>query len=341
MTQLNAHPLTHARPWSAAATFTRRVLFGALAMLACAGTAWSQDDTITVTILGSGTPDPRPDRFGQSTLVEAGGKTLVFDAGRGASIRLQQLNVSIGQLTAVFLTHYHSDHTNGLPDLWLTGWLPPHGARKTPFRVIGPTGVKALMAGLTAAYKADIDIRIEDELLPAAGIEVRAQEFSAEGVVFDEGGVRVTAIKVDHGARIEPAYGYRVSYGKRSVVISGDTRYSENLIRQSQGVDLLLHEVADAPDDLKKIPAIQRILDHHTLPEAAGRVFAQSRPRLAAFTHLVLLKNAQGQRPSDADVAKATRSTYDGPLELGVDLMRFTLGDSVVVQRYDFVKGSY
>ena len=296
---------------------------------------------MTVTILGSGTPDPRPDRFGQSTLVQAGGKTLVFDAGRGASIRLQQLNVSIGQLTAVFLTHYHSDHTNGLPDLWLTGWLPPHGARKTPFRIIGPKGVLALMNGLTAAYKADIDIRMEDELLPASGVEVSAKEFAGEGVVFDEDGVRVTAIKVDHGAHIEPAYGYKVSYGKRSVVISGDTRYSENLIRHSQGVDLLLHEVADAPDELKKLPAVQIILDHHTSPAAAGRVFAQARPRMAAYTHWVLLRNAQGQAIAESAVAAATRAAYDGPLELGVDLMRFTLGDSVSVQRFNFARRSY
>ena len=321
--------------------FTRRWLLSLLTACAALGPAWGQDTVMTVTILGSSGPEPRHDRFGPGTLVQAGGKTLIFDAGRGATIRLQQLGIPVGHVTAVFLTHYHSDHTNGLPDLWLTGWLPPQGARKTPFRVIGPTGVDELMSGLKLAYRADLNIRMVEAKLPASGIEVRTKEFSGEGVVFDEDGVRVTAIKVDHGADIEPAYGYRVNYGKRSVVISGDTRYSENLIRESQGVDLLLHEVADAPDELKKLPAVQIILAHHTSPKSAGLVFAKSRPRMAAYTHWVLLKNAQGQRVADADVVAATRTAYDGPLELGVDLMRFTLGDSVSVQRYDFAKGGY
>lgn len=312
-------------------------------VLACsvAAPALAQEDTMTVTILGSSGPDPLPDRFGPSTLVQAGGKTLVFDAGRGAAIRLKQLNLLAGQVSAVFLTHFHSDHTNGLPDLWLTGWLPPQGARKTPFRLIGPTGTGALAAGLKAAYKSDVDIRIADARLPPSGIDIDTVEYADEGVVFDEGGVRVSAFKVDHGVHIQPAYGYKVTYGKRSAVISGDTKASDNLIKHSQGVDLLLHEVADAPQDMKSIPYVRIILDHHTLPEAAGRVFAQSRPRMAAYTHFVLLRNAQGQRPTLVDIEKATRNHYDGPLDMGGDLTQFRLGDKVTLRRFDFAKETY
>src|SRR5262245_54489384 len=90
-----------------------------------------------VTLLGTGTPIPRPDRFGPSTLVEAGEQRLLIDAGRGATIRLYQLGVPIGSLDALLLTHYHSDHTNGIPDVWLTGWLKSvYARRSTPFRVI-------------------------------------------------------------------------------------------------------------------------------------------------------------------------------------------------------------
>lgn len=322
------------------AVLSRRAL---ALLLACwvAAPTWAQEDTMRVTILGSSGPDPLPDRFGPSTLVQAGGKTLVFDAGRGAAIRLKQLNLLAGQVTAVFLTHFHSDHTNGLPDLWLTGWLPPQGARKTPFRLIGPTGTLALATGLKAAYKSDIDIRIADAQLPPSGIDINTLEYAAEGVVFDEGGVRVSAFKVDHGVHIQPAYGYKVTYGQRSVVLSGDTKFSENLIKHSQGVDLLLHEVADAPEDMKKIPFVRIILDHHTLPEAAGRVFAQSKPRMAAYTHFVLLRNMKGQRQSLEDIEKATRLHYDGPLDMGGDLTQFVLGDTVAVRRFDFVKAGY
>src|SRR3989442_795228 len=102
-----------------------------------------------VTLLGTGTPIPRPDRFGPSTLIEAGDQKLLIDAGRGATIRLYQIGVPIGRIDALLLTHYHSDHTCGVPDVWLTGWLQSHYARRTqPFRVIGPLGAKDLMANL-------------------------------------------------------------------------------------------------------------------------------------------------------------------------------------------------
>src|SRR5437773_1357243 len=108
---------------------------------------------IKVTLLGTGGPSPRIERFGSSTLVEAGGERLLFDCGRGASIRLWQLHLPLSAVTAVFLTHLHSDHVVGIPDLWLTGWLsPPFGHRTTPFRIWGPVGTKEMMANLARAY---------------------------------------------------------------------------------------------------------------------------------------------------------------------------------------------
>lgn len=310
-------------------------------MLAGAPAAWGQSDAITVTLLGTGTPDPRIDRFGPSTLVEAGGRKLVFDVGRGATIRLQQIGVSIGGLSGVFLTHFHSDHTNGIPDLWLTGWLPPHGARQTPLRVWGPPGTRELMHGLEKAYRADLAIRMADEKLPPRGIATEVTEFSRDSVVFDEDGVKVSAFRVDHGQYVVPAYGYKVAYGKRSVVISGDTRYCENVIVHARGVDLLLHEVAMAAEDIRTLPHIRRILDHHTSPADAGRVFAQARPGLAVFTHLALLAGPGGRRPSGKDVMTEARKTYDGPLEIGEDLMRIVVGETIRVDRFDPVKQGY
>ena len=106
-----------------------------------------------MTLLGTGVPIPSPDRFGPCTLVEAGDQKFLIDAGRGATIRLYQLKLPIGRIDVQFLTHYHSDHTSGLPDVWLTGWLELHfGTRKTPYRVIGPTGARELMENLERAY---------------------------------------------------------------------------------------------------------------------------------------------------------------------------------------------
>ena len=108
-----------------------------------------------------------------------------------------------------------------------------------------------------------------------------------------------------------------MAFGKRAVVISGDTRDCENVIQHAKDTDLLLHEVASAPDDIKSLPSIKRLLDHHTSRAEAGRIFEQARPRLAAFTHLALLPNLNGVRPSVEDVVAETRTTYEGPLVVG------------------------
>src|SRR3954471_22622811 len=149
-----------------------------------------------VTLLGTATPSPRPTRFGPSTLVEAGGQVLLFDAGRGVPIRMGQIKVPIGKIDILFLTHFHSDHVSGIPDVWLTGWLGPvFGRRKEPFHVIGPTGAKNLMSHIEQAYALDIKIREEDEKLPPSGIAIKTDEFDKDGVVYEKNGVKVIAFE--------------------------------------------------------------------------------------------------------------------------------------------------
>jgi ribonuclease Z len=294
-----------------------------------------------VTLLGTGVPTPRADRFGPSTLIEAGSRKLLIDAGRGTTIRLNQIGVPMGEIDALLLTHYHSDHTSGIPDLWLTGWLQSHFARRTtPFHVIGPTGAQTLMSGLEMAYRRDIEIRIADEQLPPEGVAVIVDEFDQDGVVFDQGGVRVLAFEVDHGAAITPAYGYRVEYDGRVAVISGDTRYNENVIRYGEGADLLLHEVAIVRPELMSVPFIQRIMAHHTNAREAGVVFSRTRPKLAAFTHLVFLASETVPPASIADLIDETRQSYSGPLEVGEDLMSFLIEGETSVQRYQPGRGT-
>ena len=288
-----------------------------------------------VTLLGTGVPIPSPHRFGPSTLIEAGDQKLLIDAGRGAAIRLYQLDVPLGRIDALLLTHYHSDHTSGIPDVWLTGWLQSHfGTRTSPFRVIGPVGAKTLMSHLEQAYALDIQIRIADEKLSRAGIAVEVAEFDRDGVVFEKNGVKVIAFEVDHGDVIKPAYGYRIEYDGRAAVISGDTRYNRNVIKYGAGADLLVHEVAAARPQLMQEAYIQRIIAHHTTPREAGEVFAQTKPKLAAYTHLVFLASKDIPPVSVDDLVAETRTTYGGPLEVGEDLMCFEIGDTVTVRRH-------
>ena len=239
---------------------------------------------IVVTLLGTGGPEPTAARFGPATLVQAGGLNLLFDAGRGVTVRLYQLGISSGkEIDAVFLTHYHSDHVVGLPDLWMTGYIfGPFGSRDRPMRLWGPSngttlpsGVAKITKGLLEAFSDDTSIRQTDEHIPAAATQIEVHDFQGDRVVFDEAGVKVTAFAVNHGDLIKPSVGYRIDYGTRSVTISGDTKFDENLIKHATGSDLLIHEVFAMSVQLAKLPQLKTIADHHTSPEEAGMVFSR------------------------------------------------------------------
>jgi len=297
-------------------------------MLAFAGSITASGQSITVTLLGTGNPRPVMSRFGPSILVEAGKEKLLFDCGRGSTQRLYQLKTNFSELTAVFFTHLHSDHVVGFPDFWLTGWVM---GRDTPLRVWGPVGTQAMTSHLVEAFSFDIATRRDvDEGLPGAGVQLKAKDI-AEGVVYESNGVRVTAFNVDHGA-VKPALGYRVDFGGHSVVLSGDTRSSENLVRFAQGADVVVHEVIDVAAYQESgthfTPAQQqKVISHHTTPEQAGSLFSKIKPKLAVYSHIV---------PPDAPtLLEQTRKTYGGPLEVGVDLMRIEIGDKVSVLQPD------
>ena len=297
-------------------------------------------NAIVVTLLGTGSPELRLNRFGGSTLVQAGGQNFLFDAGRGCTLRLGQLQIPLGQVGTVFLTHFHSDHLNGLPDLWLTGYIQaPYASRHGPLQIIGPPGTIRLAEAMHTTFGDDIRIRMADEKTPETATEIEPHEFAADGVVYDQHGVTITAFEVDHGPLVKPAYGYRIDHAGRSVVISGDTRYNENVIRHATGVDLLVHEVCAVSEGLADNPMAQAILNHHTSPERAGEVFAQAKPKLAAYTHVGQVSWPPNPPITTDDIARRTRTTYDGPLEIGEDLTRFVVADGVEIHRWDIRSG--
>jgi len=288
-------------------------------------------DEFRVTLLGTGSPAPVMRRFGPGVLVEAGGKKLLIDSGRGTTQRLLQAGLRLGQLDALFITHLHSDHIVGIPDLWLTGWLEAaYAQRKGPFRVYGPAGTNDLMQGLVKAFDWDIRARIADQNLAPENVRPDVTEIT-QGVVFEQGGVKVTAFDVDHGDLLKPALGFRVDYAGRSVTVSGDTRFSENLITHAMGSDLLIHQVAAVREELLKNPVFKVILAHHTRPDEAGTLFTRVKPRLAVFYHFVLLGTPGVPAVTEKDVFEMARKTYDGPLLIGEDLMAFRLERDAVV----------
>jgi ribonuclease Z len=302
-------------------------MFGVAFVIGVVSPATGQDSAIKVTLLGTGCPPAVMNRFGPSTLVEAGSQKFVFDAGRGAIQRLVQLGVPWQDVQGVLFTHLHSDHVVGFPDLWLTGWLIAPG-RNVPLRVWGPTGTGRMMSHLEQAYEYDVRVRIDNDRAPREGVMLRTQDVG-EGPVWDEAGVKITAFEVDH-APVKPALGYRIDYAGRSVVLSGDTRESDNLIRRSQGVDLLVHEVF-VPATLERagVPPerAKSIVDYHVTPEQAGNVFTRVKPRLAVYSHICM------PTALEEDLLAPTRTTYSGPLELGEDLMVIEVGDRIDVRR--------
>lgn len=277
-----------------------------------------------VTLLGTGDPSIRVDRFGPATLVEVAGQELLFDVGRGATLRLGQLDIRPTDIDGIFITHFHSDHVNGLPDLWMSGQITP---RARPFELWGPKGVKSMLEHVGMAFEKDAQSRTFGRAPGQKEVEDIAHEFDESGVVYEKDGVVVTAIAVQHYA-FEPSYGYRVDYDGRSVVISGDTTYDENLIEAAKGTDLIVHEVFFVSEERLNAPGPARAIGGiHTSPEDAGTVFSKVAPKLAVYTHLVTL----GTEEPLLDLVARTRTTYDGPLVVGEDLMTFVLDGGITV----------
>ena len=288
---------------------------------------------LKITLLGTGVPNPDINAFGTSTLIEAGEERVMIDCGRGTTMRLSQAGFPLGITDTVILSHYHSDHYSGLPDLVMTGTIQqPFSDRGGPLHLYGPPGVKDIAEGAWQLTKPDRDIRVADHEIDPEHMRIIPHEYRQEGLIYERNGLRIIAIEVDHGEFIRPAYAFRVEYGDAVFVHSHDTRYNENLIAQAQGADVFIHEVAAArPETLANYPPIKIAYDHHANPTEVGRVFAQTRPRIAMLTHLVLLP----PNPLTVEeVLTELAEEYDGLVLVAEDLMTLVIGKNVSIIPY-------
>jgi ribonuclease Z len=242
--------------------------------------------------------------------------------------RLHQLGIPFSEITGFFLTHHHSDHVVGFPDLWLTGWIGrPWGKRSAPLPVWGPAGTREMMEHLPKAFH--VDIRVRSKSYPPDGVSLLAQEIS-EGSVLDKDGISISAFEVDHGGEDLPAFGYRIDYRGRAAVLSGDTTFNENLIEHARGADLLVHEVTAVAGSAAENPEqLKRISSNHTTPQQAGEIFARVEPKLAVYNHLLLFGSATAK-----DLIAPTRQKYAGPLVVGEDLLAIEIGDGVQAKAF-------
>ncbi|MEP0944141.1 MAG: MBL fold metallo-hydrolase [Rhizobiaceae bacterium] len=286
-------------------------------------------DTLRVTLLGTGIPDPGINAFGTSTMIEAGDEKVLIDCGRGTVIRMAQVGFPIGFIDTVILSHYHSDHYSGIFDMVMTGTIrQPWSNRGGPLHVHGPVGIEDIAEGAWQVTKPDRDIRVADGESDPEDMRIIPHVYE-EGVVYDRGGLVIRAILVNHGEFIKPAYAFRVEYKGHVFVHSHDTKYNENLIANAQGADVFIHEVAAArPETLANYPKVKIAIDHHSTPTDVGKVFAQTNPKVAMLTHLVLL------RPDPMKVSEVTAELaehYDGLVMVAEDLMTIDIGKNISI----------
>ncbi len=270
-----------------------------------------------VVTLGTGMPNPTPDRSGPCTAVVVDDRSYLFDFGPGVVRRASQaaMNGITGleprRLSHAFATHLHHDHTAGLPDLWLTPWTV---GRDEPLHLYGPPRTAAMAEHVTAAYESDVHIRLEGkEPANPRGCVIDAHDVEP-GVVFEDELVTVEAFLVDHGDW-DVAYGYKVTGPDRTVVISGDTTRCAELERQATGCDVLVHEVYYAEGLKQRTPEWQAYHSaFHTSGPDLGELAQSAQPGVLVLTHTLLMGGTMD------DIIAEVRAAYGGELVAANDL---------------------
>lgn len=303
--------------------FSSRMVAGIASVLFMLAAAHAEQPNMKVTLLGTAGPEYFPDRLGISTLIEANGEKLLFDVGRGTNQRLYQSGVNPKDISRIFLTHLHSDHIEGLPDLWMTPWFllgRDHG-----LELWGPDGTEQMVQGMRAMFGHDLNARV-NKFNPIETLAIQTH-IIGDGVVFEKNGLSVTAFTVEH-ADGNPAFGYRVDWNGHRVLLSGDTTLNENVIKQGVGADLIIHNVIAFSDRLSEMPEMKGVLAKLTTPEQAAEVFKQTRPKLAVYSHIVT-KELQGKKGEDQIIERTRAAGYSGPLVMGIDRMSFEISEDV------------
>ena len=277
------------------------------------------DSQMDITLLGTGSPLVDPNRAGPSTLVSAGGQIFLVDCGRGVLMRAAAAGVGAAGVTALLLTHLHSDHITDLSDVITTRWVTTIGPNPLP--IIGPPGTKQVVEATLAALAPDISYRIGHHADITEPPRLEVHEYS-DGQVWDSAGVRITAAPTDHRP-VEPTLAFRIEHGGRSVVLAGDTVPCATLDELTRGADVLVHTVI-RKDLIEQMPVqrIRDILDYHSSVEQAAATAARAGVGTLVLTHYVL-PLVPGQEDQWRALAAAE---FGGRIELGADLLRVAVG---------------
>lgn len=290
-------------------------------------------DGLHVGLCGAGSPFPDPLRSGPCTVVVAGKRMFVFDAGSGAARGIARMRLNNGQIDALFLTHYHSDHIDGVGELLLQRWGT--AAHTDPLPMYGPTGLQQIVDGFRMAYTLDSGYRVKhhgEKIIPPSGFGATAHAFAMpagmeQRVLLSEPDLEVSAFAVHHDP-VHPAVGYKIRYKDRSVVLSGDTAKSEQVAHAAKNADLLIHEAlspallsliekgfADAGrDNLRQV--MHDVVDYHTTPQEAAELAQQAGVRALVLNHIV---PPLPSRALHAAFLGDAKKRFNGSLQIGQD----------------------
>lgn len=252
-------------------------------------------------------------------------------------MRLHQAQVPLRDISAIFISLMNSDHVTGLADLYASAPLPTDdGRRDTPFLMYGPDGIDNVAAGLQLMLKDNNRLRLLAHETNPEAIQIEPH-LVKPGFVYSKDGVTVRAFLIEHGVT-KPDYGYRVEYKGHAVVVTDDTSYSENLVNNAKGTDLMVQSVAIASHALEKVDMdyANHFYSYLANPEKAGRIFSEARPKLAVLAHISRYSRHGIPRASMDELRSRIAENYDGPFVVGDDLMSFVIDDSGVhAQPYD------
>ena len=279
-------------------------------------------------VLGSGTPNPNPERMGSAYLVLANDTPYLFDFGSGVVRRVAALSsewggnfskLDVTQLEYAFLSHIHSDHTLGLADLIITPWIM---GRDKPLKIFGPEAAKDMADHIIKAYQPDIDYRIYGSQ-PQNDKGYKAIFTSIEeGVIYEDKNIMVTAFLNDHGDLAE-SYGFLIQTGDKTILISGDTGPSANLLRFGNEVDILVHEVYSQAGFEKKEPDWKIYHKaHHTSPSELAKIAKKLNPKTLVLSHILFWGS------SESEILEEIMKDYDGKVILADDLIEINLVSS-------------
>jgi len=305
-----------------------------IAGLILAPVSWTQtqpsqsidtSQVIKIVFLGTSPAIPNPDRQSMSLVIAVNGKLYVVDAGTSlvrqsaAEFYRGLPDLRVDALQTAFITHLHSDHTLGLPDLILIPWLM---GRKVPLELYGPPGIKNLAEGILVAYKEDIEKRAHN--IGMEGVKINVHEIQP-GPVYEDENVKVQAFKVHHGEGWL-TLGYRFDIGRKSIVISGDTSPVESVVEACNGCDVLIHEATTGTGEMQHRgvpdpPSPQEsddskcVSNGHTCSREVGQIAAKAKAKMLIVTHWLPLGNA-----TQDDLVQGIRETYSGPVIVARDL---------------------